>query len=319
MMKDAIGGYFELELLHKGGFPHDDGALLNSGRNALEYVLQSLPDVRLLWVPYYTCKVILEPLEKLNVEYSFYHIDRHLELNRTIDLQKGEYLLYTNYFGIKDEYVRALSKRYGSNLIIDNAQSWFAEPIENVSTFYSPRKFVGVPDGGIAFCHKGIDLNQFEIDRSYERCSHLLKRIDLGASEGYGDFRENSQKLSNQPIKRMSNLTQALLSGIDFDAIKKKRLSNFSQLHTALRDSNKFEMPEMSSFECPMVYPYLTDDHSLKQRLIENRVFVATYWPNVREWVKEGMLEYELAELLLPIPCDQRYDLFDLSKIITLQ
>ena len=29
-----IGGYFELELLDQGGFPHDDGVLLNSGRNA---------------------------------------------------------------------------------------------------------------------------------------------------------------------------------------------------------------------------------------------------------------------------------------------
>ena len=150
MMKDAIGGYFELELSHMDGFPHDDGALLNSGRNALEYVLRSLPNVRMLWVPYYTCKVILEPLEKLNVEYSFYHIDSRLELDRTIDLQNGECLLYTNYFGIKDEYVRTLAKRYGSSLIVDNAQAWFAEPIEGVSTIYSPRKYVGVPDGGIA-------------------------------------------------------------------------------------------------------------------------------------------------------------------------
>ena len=164
-----------------------------------------------------------------------------------------------------------------------------------------------------------MNLDQFEIDRSYDRCSHLLKRIDLGASEGYMDFRENNQKLANQPLRRMSNLTRAMLSGIDFDEIKQKRLSNFAQLHIALKDSNKFEIPEISSFECPMVYPYLTHDHTLKQRLIENKVFVATYWPNVREWVKEGVLEYELTELLLPIPCDQRYDLSDLSKIITLQ
>ena len=38
----AIGGYFELELLNLGGFLHDDGVLLNSGRSALEYVFRAM-------------------------------------------------------------------------------------------------------------------------------------------------------------------------------------------------------------------------------------------------------------------------------------
>ena len=33
------------------------------------------------------------------------------------------------------------------NVIIDNAQSLFAKPINGVYNVYSPRKFVGVPDG----------------------------------------------------------------------------------------------------------------------------------------------------------------------------
>ena len=65
-----------------------------------------------------------------------------------------------------------------------------------------------------------------------------------------------------------------------------------------------------------MVYPYLTDDISLRQKLIENKVFVATYWPNVREWTKDGMLERELMERLLPIPCDQRYKEEEMAEII---
>ena len=71
----AIGGYFELELPDYGGFLHDDGVLLNSGRNALEYVLLSLPNVRHLWIPYYTCDAILEPIKKLDIVYSFYRMN----------------------------------------------------------------------------------------------------------------------------------------------------------------------------------------------------------------------------------------------------
>ena len=30
----------------------------------------------------------------------------------------------------------------------------------------------------------------------------------------------------------------------------------------------------------PMVYPFLTNDPQLKQHFIDNKVYVATYWPN---------------------------------------
>ena len=316
MMLEGIGGYFELELPDKDRFPHDGGVLLNSGRNALEYVLRSLHDIVHLKIPYYTCEVILEPLQKLNIAYSFYPIDGKLELQEPFRLREGEYLLYTNYFGIKDEYVRTLSNQYGAKLIVDNAQAWFAEPMEGVNTIYSPRKFVGIPDGGVAYCPKGIDVANFEQDTSFDRCSHLLKRIDLGASEGYADFKENSQKLSNQPIRCMSILTKALLASIDFGEVKRKRRENLQWIHDALKDSNRFDLPDFSSFECPMVYPYLTEDMSLKQKLIDNKVFVATYWPNVKEWTMEGMLERKLSDCLIPIPCDQRYRQTEINRIV---
>lgn len=306
-MPKAIGGYFELELPDRGNFPHDEGILLNSGRNALEYALRALGDVNRLFIPFYICDVVLEPLDKLGVPYILYHINHNLELEELPRLQKGEYLLYTNYFGIKDEYVKKLANHYGSQLIVDNVQAWFSKPLHNTITIYSPRKYVGVPDGGVAYCPKSIDEDSFEQDLSFDRCSHLLKRIDLGLSDGYVDFKEISRQLVGQPVKRMSELTRRLLSSIDFEEVKNRRRKNFEYLHEHLKDTNLFEVPSMDTFACPMVYPYLVDDATLRQRLISNNVFVATYWPNVIEWVKEGELEKELAEKLLPLPIDQRY------------
>ncbi len=315
MTTEGIGGYFELELPDRGGFLHDDGVLLNSGRNALEYVLLALGDVKNVFIPYYTCDVVLEPIERLDIRYSFYPLNKALEIESLPSLQSGDYLIYTNYFGIKDNYVKVLADYYGTSLIVDNAQAWFAEPIAGVSTIYSPRKFVGLPDGGIAYCTKHIDENSFVQDVSYERFSHLLKRIDLGPSEGYADFRENSKQLMGQPIKRMSKLTMRLLSSIDFEVVKNRRRNNFERLHESLRKLNLFEMPSMDMFECPMVYPYLTEDASLRQKLIEDKVFVATYWPNVRDWTAEDRLERKLMNSLLPIPCDQRYGQLEIDYI----
>lgn len=313
----AIGGYFSLELpIVKRDYIHKDGIHLNSGRNALEYILRSISDIKSLWIPYYTCDVVMEPLRKLNISYSFYSINDFLELADDIKLGANEYILVTNYFGIKDAYIRDLSNRYGNRLIIDNAQAFYAMPLDGVKMIYSPRKFVGIPDGGIAYIDKGLDITDFEQDISCNRCSHLLKRMDLGAEAGYAEFRENSQLLKNQPIKRISNLTLIMLSRIDFDSIKKQRKENFKRLHEKLSGINQIHIPDMDTFACPMVYPFYSSDSSLKKRLIEKKIFVATYWPNVMEWCKPADIEYQLANQIIAIPIDQRYGIEEMDYII---
>lgn len=41
-----------------------------------------------------------------------------------------------------------------------------------------------------------------------------------------------------------------------------------------------------------------------EKKLIDNRVYVATYWLNVVEWCGIGELEYGFAKSLLPLPID---------------
>ena len=120
-----IGGYFELELSNVDNFPQKKGIFVNSGRNALELILKSIGKIKTLYIPYYTCDVILEPLRKLNINYKFYNIDKNLELGEDIILNNDEYFLYTNYFGIKDNYIKELVYKYGNHLIVDNAQPEF--------------------------------------------------------------------------------------------------------------------------------------------------------------------------------------------------
>ena len=142
-------------------------------------------------------------------------------------------------------------------------------------------------------------------DYSYERMSHLLKRIDVSAEFGYNDFKRNDDSLINQPIKLMSNLTNKILSSIDYNSIKSKRIENYLYLESKLKDKNLIQLP-LKNIDVPMAYPYLTNDIALKQKLIANKIFVATYWPNVMDWTKEKDLEYKFANNLLPLPIDQR-------------
>lgn len=313
MRMDAIGGYFEIELRH-GEHYHKDAIRLNTARNCFEYVLIARK-YRRVYIPYYTCEVMLQPLRRQHVEYAFYSIDWNLEPIETFNLKEGEAFLYTNYFGLKQDCVEKLAKVYGSRLIVDNAQAFYAPRIEGIDTFYSPRKFFGVPDGGYLYtdCRLEGELPQ---DTSYERIAHLLIRADKDAEAGYSAFRENEDKLDNAPIMRMSKLTERLLSNIDYRFAAHMRRMNFEYLDSLMKSSNKLSL-SVNPEEIPLVYPYLTESGCLlRQMLIDNRIFVATYWPNVMGWCREGDVENCLYSGIIPLPIDQRYSLNDISRIL---
>ena len=305
----AIGGYFELadKDCECSQMPVE-GVALNTCRNALEYIILQLPDVKRVFIPYYTCEAVIEPLKRVHVEYVFYHINEHFEIAENLVLQEGDYIIANNYFGIKDAYISKLADKYGEKLIVDNAQALFAPVISGIKAAYSTRKFVGVADGGFAV---GVPTElslSCEIDDSSEHDSHLLIRKGKGAEAGFKDYQANERKLDNQPIKRMSPQTCAILSQIDYTAIIEKRRRNYQYLSKALGDKNQLQLPTIDSFTCPMVYPFMTEDDTLREKFIANKVFVATYWPNVLEWCEEGDLEYKFAKSILPLIVDHRYD-----------
>ncbi len=312
-MTDAIGGYFELEL-RKGEHYHKNALRLNTARNCFEYILRARKYTK-VYIPYYTCEVILEPLKKCNVDYVFYHINEQLEpIEETYQLQPTEAFLYTNYYGLKQRCVERLAEQYGKQLIVDNAQAFFAEPLEGIDTFYSARKFFGVADGAYLYTDAQLDM-EFEQDQSYQRMSHLLMRADIGAEVGYGEFRKNDDLLIDNPIRLMSNLTEKILCSIDYESIKQQRRSNYMQLDEQLRNKNGIHLT-MDEDAVPMVYPYLTDDATLRQRLIDNRIYVARYWPNVLNWCRPRDIEKTLAKDMIPLPIDQRYGEEDMKKVI---
>lgn len=309
---EAIGGYFSLELPLREEY-HKDAIRLNTGRNCLEYILHAR-GYKKVYVPYYTCEAVLEPVNKLGIPYEFYHIDIHFEIKERFTLKADEALLYTNYFGLKQRYVEQLAEQTGFRLIVDNTQAFYANPIQGIDTFYTCRKFFGVADGAYLYTDKLLD-DEFVQDESYDRMAHLLKRIDLSAEQGFADFRKVDDGLDNQSIRKMSKLTQRILQSIDYEAAAKKRRENFQILHEVLGEENYLVLT-LDEDTVPMVYPFLAPIKGLREKLIENKVFIARYWPNVLDWTTKDDIEYLLAYEMQPLPIDQRYDKIDLKRII---
>jgi hypothetical protein len=309
---DAIGGYFSLELPQREEY-HKNAIRLNTGRNCLEYILR-VRGYKKVYVPYYTCEAVMEPINKLGIPYEFYHIDIHFEIRDRFALKEGEALLYTNYFGLKQRYVEQLAEKIGSRLIVDNTQAFYAKPIQGIDTFYTCRKFFGVPDGAYLYCNKELD-EKIEQDYSYDRVAHLMKRIDLSAEEGFKDFRRVDDGLDKQPIRKMSKLTLRMMQGIDYEAAAQRRRTNYQILQDAIGKDNTLEL-HLEDDAVPMVYPYLVSVEGLREKLIDNKVFIARYWPNVLDWTKQEDIDYLLAFQMLPLPDDQRYNEEEMKRIV---
>ncbi len=311
-MNKEIGGYFELELSRGKEF-HSEAISLNSGKNCLEYILRARKFCK-VYIPYYTCDIIVQPFERLGIDYQFYSIDYNFEISDEINLNTNEALLYTNYYGLKDVYIKSLKKKYGIHLIIDNSQAFFAEPITGIDTFYTCRKFFGVPDGAYLYTETKLTI-EVPLSYSYENTSHLLKRIDLNASEGFQDYHDAENYLGNQPIMSMSNLTHRILSSINYVKIAEIRRQNFQYLHKKLKNYNCLEL-NIYEDAVPMVYPFLFFDIELREKLISNKIFVARYWPNVLKWTEKNSIEHQLTKCLQPLPIDQRYGKTEMDFIV---
>lgn len=315
-MKESseIGGFLELELVNKGTFYHDYAIAVNTGRNALEYIVKT-DRYKKIFIPYYTCNAVLEPLDKLNLDYSFYEIDENFYPKFQFDkLKQNEALLYTNYFGLCSSNIEKLTL-ICKNLIVDNAQAFFDRPFANEPTFYSPRKFFGVADGGFLY-NPNKEIAGLKIDSSYNRMKHLLGRLDKDAKTFYADYQREEESFKGNEIKIMSRLTKRILSSINYKKVKSKRRENYLLLHKAVKEHNKLNLPVLKN-AVPLCYPFLIENGRLfKQKLIENKIYVPTYWPNVLDWATPNSFEHDLAKNLVCIPIDQRYGKLELESII---
>lgn len=318
-MNNAIGGYFELaDRERKGNYPVN-GIRLNTSRNALEYIIRCLPDCKHIYLPLYTCDTVIEPLNRLpGISFSFYHINDKFEIADNLNIGAGEYLIANNYYGLKDTYIKKLAYIYGDRLIVDNAQALFAPVQKGIKAIYSARKFVGVADGGFAVGINTMNEFDYEQDNSSLHNSHLFTRKQNGAEAGFMDYRQNERKLNNQPIRKMSCQTEDILQHIDYDYIIARRRTNYKYLDNALKHINLLNLPNINSFVCPMVYPFYTKDHNLRNLLIKNRIYVACYWRNVTQWTIPCDLEYKLTIGLCPLPIDQRYEIEDMDRILNI-
>ena len=306
-----IGGYIELDTYNLPML-HDGAIALNCGRNALAYLIRARK-IKRIWIPRLICASVTDVCEREGISYSFYGIGLDFLPSEDIKLEDGEWFYFVNYYsqfdnGKIEKYVNKYKR-----IIVDNAQSYFQAPIPGVDTIYTCRKYFGVADGAFLYTDATLD-EELPRDESFERMHFLLGRYERTASEFYGEYVANNELFAAEPIKRMSKLTSNLLHAIDYDFVYNKRIENYAYLHQALKDINKLTL---SNDPGTFMYPLMIDNgDDVRKKLIQNRIYIPTLWPDVFDFCAENSPEYYMSKNILPLPIDQRYSLYELSKLI---
>lgn len=295
-----IGGYFGFagrvsELPIKG-------VMLNSGRNASRWILRELK-IKKVHLPFYTCPVVEQAVRAEDCAVEHYPLGP--DFLPAVDFAPDDWVVYNNYFGVCGNKVIDFAKRH-PNLIVDNAQAFYSRPAGRAA-FYSPRKFFGLPDGGIAVIPGWSGtLPVFEPDHSVERIAHLFRRLEDGPEAGYADFQAAERQLDDVSIRAMSATTRALLGCCDFQGAAARRRANFAFLHEHLQSSFPFALSED---DVPMAYPYVSAEPDLRKKLIAQRIFVPLYWPYIADNACP-------VAGILPLPIDQRCGEEDMERIV---
>ena len=301
-----IGGYLELEEFC-GREYYPDAIPVNNARNGLLYLLKARK-IQKLFLPYYLCDSVSSLCEREGYAYEFYPIHEDFTPDFDHSLKIGEYLYIVNYFGRLDEAkIIELKSKY-KNIILDNVQAFFQPPLPGVDTIYSCRKFFGVPDGGYVVTDARLS-EKIPMDVSMNRMRHILGRYEgASASDFYGDFKANDHAFRSLGLRMMSRLTHNLLRAVDYEKAQAKRETNYACLAVTLKSMNR--LPDMSPVG-PYMYPFhCHNGMEIKKKMAEKKIFIPTLWPNVLQCNK--FLEKDYTENILPLPCDQRYDLDDM-------
>ena len=197
----------------------------------------------------------------------------------------------------------------------------------------SIRKWCAVPDGGfiknnsekkirveklvenIGFVNKQIEAQK--VKASY------VKSLDKKLKEEYTKlFRDSKEILdNNKNIYHISNITKNILKQSDFESIKEKRKNNYNYLYNNLKkfDFIKCPLGELEQEEVPLYCPILININKKEfQRFMANSdIYLPIIWPKAKEYLASLRFDCDIIyEQIICIPCDQRYDIDDMKRII---
>ncbi len=320
-----IGGMFALEvpLGRPSATPFDLDAALRfvNARSAFRFILDERRPRR-VWLPQYTCDALASAAADYDLRY--YPVTHALEPETgpwLENVDRRDVVVAIDYFGFRrwTDALQPLADR-GVSIVEDASQALFMPASSRASCiFYSPRKFAGVPDGGILIGATGVPALEPPPSSWWSKAlasSLLRRRFDDGASDERSWFTLFQEAELEMPVGafRASDVTEAILrTGIDYASMAERRIANYRTLAGALAEFAMYA--SLDDHTVPLGFPVRVQARDHVQRaMFAADIYPAVHWQNAITAASPA--SEHLSRELLTLPCDQRYDRRDMQRII---
>jgi dTDP-4-amino-4,6-dideoxygalactose transaminase len=314
--------------------------LTSSGRGAISLLLDQVnPKVKKALVPSYICDSVILPFEKFGYELIYYDMDKYFNPAQVnVDSIEIGIFLHMGYFGFPTNEILSdtISKlRAKSVIIVEDVTQTFFSNYENrkYNDFVvgSIRKWFGIPSGGFLASDKNIsielpyppddfiDLRISSLQQKYE----YIRTQDKSLKDGYLEGFKKAEQLLDKDVNsyRIDEMSERIIECLDVKRLEKIRRENFGYLLKHLKKVSGVEVVfrNINHGVTPMFFPIYVNNNRdcLRNGLISKEIYCPIHWPVPNQL--KGRLSSEMKNIydsILSIPCDQRYGIDDMKRII---
>ena len=326
---------------------------LRSGREALHLVALNLgstgsPQVNIdkpvVLMPAYCCHSMVDPFEKAGWKVVYYRLNEDLTadldyLAQTLEEERPKAILTMNFYGSAStkEAVACVKKSGPECKVIED----FSHCTFSLADIYNPqvdyyvtsiRKSVGLCDGSVIISKESLDESFIE-EGETEFVSVRKNSQKLKAEYTYSQDKERKgvffPELRKQEgeldafegVHRMSNTGKEMLQVINGSMIRFARKQNMKHILDLLAGKVESILGiERCLSGAPFSLPILVKNRDeVQQKLAKRGVYAPVLWPICDEARAICPVSARMADEMLSIPIDQRYnydDIEDIAKIV---
>jgi dTDP-4-amino-4,6-dideoxygalactose transaminase len=264
------------------------------------------------------------------------------ELERLVRVLKPRVVYVIHYLGWPQpmEEILALCRLHGSILVEDCAlsmlSSWEGTPLGTLGNYsvFCLYKSLPVPNGGLLVQNTagmpgltGLQMEPCPLMGSIGRSAELALETVRSRSAVVGRTISGIKQTAGRMLRRarvrhvpvgdigwnignvnvaMSPVSDAVMAGLDYDAIRRKRRENFQLLNQELRGAVATVRDDLNGGVCPLFFPILVKNKREAVRSLQSRgIGAVDFWNDRQDNPAIGKEARHLRAHLMELPIHQ--------------
>ena len=324
-----LGGFFALEAPGAGGLAAlwgvDPALAWENASSALAALVAHLAP-QTVWMPGYLCAHMAAAVPAAQRRFFGLTATMQPDVTRLSGVEAGDLVLAVRYFGEPPgvDWQGFVAAHPQVHFVEDCAQSLLPAVSDADWRIFSPRKVMGVPEGGILVPlsararQAGMRGPRQPADpaRVAQRALPMQMRrdhpFDNAAWHPLHQAAENAGLVNDHA---MDPTALTLLLSQDPGPMIAARRANFAVLAARLADHALFATlaDACAPFGFPVVLP-APDRDAILARMHREQVFPAVHWRDIAAPM-QMVADHVRSASLATLPCDHRYDLQDMARV----